>query len=270
MCGKALAILAAHFLVPRGRIGMQDLIIRRAVGRVIEAIRDDVGEQHSVDEMARTAMFSKFHFSRIFQRLTGISPGRFLMVMRLHRAKQLLLSTSLSITEITHEVGYASVGTFSSRFSSSVGVSPSTYRRLGGVNPRIPVDDRWGVPPAAATIQGDIRADIALEDNALRHNGTVFVGLFPDPVPLGMPARCAMLDRLGPYTLENVPAGTWYVLAYSGSCTRVRQSPGDPAPLVGSHGPFTIEPGAGVIQADIPLRPMNAFDPPVLLALPNL
>lgn len=242
---------------------MQDLAIRRAVGRVIETIRDDVGEQHSVDEMARTAMFSKFHFSRIFQRLTGISPGRFLMVMRLHRAKQLLLSTSLSVTEITHEVGYASVGTFSSRFSSSVGVSPSTYRRLGGVSPAIPVDDRWSAPRPAATIHGDV-----CTTNALDHNGTVFVGLFPDPVPLGRPARCVMLDQLGPYTLENAPTGTWYVLAYSASSTKVRLQQGEPAPMVGSHGPVTIRPETVQVQADIPLRPMNAFDPPVLLALP--
>ena len=244
-----------------------DDTMMRAVGRVIEAMQGDLGEQHSVAEMARTAMFSKFHFSRVFQRITGISPGRFLMVMRLRRAQQLLLSTSLSVTEITHEVGYASVGTFSSRFSSSVGVSPSAYRALGGVTPQVPVDDRWAVPqPPAATVHGYVRPAEA----GRRHAGAVFVGLFPDPVPLGRPVRCAALDRLGPYRLENAPEGTWYVLAYSATGERddPRPFPDDRAAMVGSYGPLTIRSETVAVRADMPLRPMNAFDPPVLLALP--
>lgn len=240
---------------------------KKAVGRVIEAIQKDLGEQHSVDEMARTAMFSKFHFSRIFQRITGISPGRFLMVMRLHRAKQLLLSTSLSVTEITHEVGYTSIGTFSSRFSSSVGVSPSTYRRLGGVTPRVPVDNRWTfLEPPAATIHGEVRTADGTD-----HVGYVFVGLFPDPVPLGLPIRCVILDGVGPFTLENAPTGTWYVLAYSATSGKdPHAAPSEQNALVGSTGPLTIRPDTISVQADLPLRPMNVFDPPVLLALPDL
>lgn len=246
---------------------MEDTI-KKAVGRVIEAIQKDLGEQHSVDEMARTAMFSKFHFSRIFQRITGISPGRFLMVMRLHRAKQLLLSTSLSVTEITHEVGYTSIGTFSSRFSSSVGVSPSTYRRLGGVTPRVPVDHRWTVlEPPAATIQGEVRA----AENITEPVGYVFVGLFRDPVPLGLPVRCAILDSVGQFTLENAPTGSWYVLAYSAmGGNDSLAAPAEQNALVGSFGPLTIRNDTVSVKADIRLRPMNAFDPPVLLALPDL
>ena len=60
---------------------------KRAVQRVIEAMRANLGEELTVEEMARTAMFSKFHFSRVFQRVTGISPGRFLAAMRLQKAK---------------------------------------------------------------------------------------------------------------------------------------------------------------------------------------
>ena len=50
--------------------------IEQAVGRVIETMRENIGEPLTIDDMARTVMFSKFHFSRFFQRVTGVSPGQ--------------------------------------------------------------------------------------------------------------------------------------------------------------------------------------------------
>ena len=54
-----------------------DDVIERAVLRVIDSMHENLGEQITIDDMARTAMFSKFHFSRVFQRVTGLSPGRY-------------------------------------------------------------------------------------------------------------------------------------------------------------------------------------------------
>ena len=73
-------------------------------------MRDNIGEELTVDDMARAAMFSKFHFTRVFQRVTGVSPGRFLSAMRLQRAKDLLLTTSMNVADISVHVGYNSVG----------------------------------------------------------------------------------------------------------------------------------------------------------------
>ncbi|MFD0592037.1 helix-turn-helix domain-containing protein [Catellatospora coxensis] len=81
-------------------------------------------------------MFSKFHFSRMFQRVTGLSPGRFLSALRLQQAKQLLVTTSFNVSDISLRVGYTSVGTFSTRFTRSVGLSPTIYRRRHGITPR--------------------------------------------------------------------------------------------------------------------------------------
>src|SRR5919198_4395024 len=117
-----------------------DEIVKRAVERAIETMQENLGERLTIDDMARSALFSKFHFSRVFQRVTGVSPGRFLSAMRLEEAKRLLVSTSYTVSDISHRVGYKSVGTFSTRFRSSVGVSPSTYRQLGGTTLEIAVD----------------------------------------------------------------------------------------------------------------------------------
>jgi AraC family transcriptional regulator len=241
--------------------------IEQAVGRVIETMRENLGEQLTVDDMARAAMFSKFHFSRLFQRVTGVSPGRFLSAMRLHEAKQLLVSTSLTVTDISHKVGYTSVGTFSSRFAGSVGVSPTTYRQLGGFTTfPMPVDRRRAVAePRCATVRGEVRA--ALPDRL----GLIFVGLFADPVPRGQPVSCAVLHRPGPYLLENVPDGTWYLLAHSvaAGLEEAVDDPvaGDQTILVGCHGPIKILRDTSVQQADVRLRPMHTLDPSVLRAL---
>lgn len=99
-----------------------------AVRRVVEAMHDNLGDPFTADDMARTAVFSKYHFIRLFRQTTGVTPGRFLAALRIKEAQRLLLATDLSVAEISQRVGYASVGTFSSRFKLSVGLSPSAYR----------------------------------------------------------------------------------------------------------------------------------------------
>src|SRR2546421_10686882 len=131
-----------------------DDIVRRAVERAIETMQQNLGERLTIDDMARSAMFSKFHFSRVFQRVTGVSPGRFLSAMRLEEAKRLLVSTSFTVSDISHRVGYNSVGTFSARFRTSVGVSPSMYRQLGGITAQGGEDDV--AAQAWSTIRGQV------------------------------------------------------------------------------------------------------------------
>lgn len=123
-----------HFLRGLFRGGAVDDPIEEAVERAISTMNQNLGERLTVDDLARAARFSKFHFTRIFRRVTGLSPGRFLSELRLQHAKQLLASTSLNVADISIRVGYTSVGTFSSRFTRSVGVPPTTYRRLAGTN----------------------------------------------------------------------------------------------------------------------------------------
>jgi len=240
--------------------------IEQAVGRVIEAMRENLGEPFTVNDMARTALFSKFHFSRLFQRATGVSPGRLLSAMRMQEAKRLLVSTSLTVTEISHQVGYTSVGTFSSRFRTSVGVSPSTYRQLGGFTPPVGVDrTRPADAPRVATLRGEVRST---QPDRL---GLIFVGLFAEPVPEGQPVSCTVLHHAGPYTLSNVPHGTWYLLAHSvaaGLELAVSRLPASEQELcVGSYGPLKIGPDTVFRRADLTLTPVHSLDPKVLPAL---
>jgi AraC-like DNA-binding protein len=237
-----------------------DEIVRQAVARAIVTMRDNLGERITIDDLARAAMFSKFHFTRVFLRVTGLSPGRFLSALRLAEAKRLLTATEISVADISHQVGYNSVGTFSARFSGSVGVPPSGYRRLRGAAPRIA--DRQGQPGPGATVRGQLRVAVTAE------TGPVFVGLFPAKIAEGAPARHAILPGPGPYALADVPLGSWYVLAHAYGTTAPDGSP--PRPFAGLAGPVTIQRGVAASLADVRLRPRHGFDPPVLLALPDL
>lgn len=238
--------------------------IELAAERAITTMHQNLGEQLTVDDMARAAMFSKFHFTRIFQQATGLSPGRFLSALRLQQAKHLLVSTSLNVADISLKVGYNSVGTFSSRFSRSVGMSPTTYRRLAGFAPQIPTDPYYRANHACtARVRGQVRL---AQPGA---GGLVFIGLFPDRIPEGRPARCTILAGEGPFEFEAVPAGTWYLLAQS--VTDDPQAPvatdgTDHTVCVATHGPLTIREN-GVVSADLTLNAARNLDPPVLLAL---
>jgi AraC family transcriptional regulator len=236
-----------------------DDIILRAVERAIETMRCNLGDKLTIDDLARSAMFSKFHFSRVFQKVTGVSPGRFLSAMRLEEAKRLLLSTSITVADIGHRVGYNSVGTFSSRFRNSVGVSPITYRQLGGIAPGIPVDHRLAAG-GSTTVRGHVYGPSSNELDS------VFLGLFPTRVPEGAPARYAVLRGPGAYQLHDVPVGTWYLTAHAVAATGDETKVG----YVGSYGPFTTEAVTAARLVDVRLRPTRSLDPPLLLALPDL
>jgi AraC family transcriptional regulator len=236
-----------------------DEIVRQAVARAIMTMRERLGERLTIDDLARAAMFSKFHFTRVFLRATGLSPGRFLSALRLAEAKRLLTTTSVSVADISHQVGYNSVGTFSARFSGSVGLSPSLYRQRRGMAP--PMAEQPGRGPGA-TIRGQLHTTSACDV------GPVFVGLFPARIAEGTPARCALLAGPGPYALADVPTGSWFLFAHAYG-TGVPERPGI-RPFTGLAGPVNIHVGVTARLADVPLRPRHGFDPPVLLALPDL
>lgn len=83
----------------------------------------------NVEALARGVDMSAGHFSRQFRRAYGESPYAYLMTRRIERAMALLRRGDLSVTEVYLAVGCSSLGTFTTRFTELVGVSPGVYRR---------------------------------------------------------------------------------------------------------------------------------------------
>ena len=85
-------------------------------------------EPLDVDDLAGAAGLSRAHFSREFRRAFGESPHAYLLTRRLERAAALLRTTDRAVAEICMDVGLQSVGSFTTSFTRTFGVSPTAYR----------------------------------------------------------------------------------------------------------------------------------------------
>jgi AraC-like DNA-binding protein len=104
---------------------LKDLVLLR---RVRDRIDREYAQPLDVEALARGVHLSAGHLSREFKRAYGEPPYSYLMTRRIERAMALLRRGDLSVTDVCFEVGCSSLGTFSTRFTELVGVSPSVYR----------------------------------------------------------------------------------------------------------------------------------------------
>jgi AraC-like DNA-binding protein len=104
---------------------VKDLVLLR---RVRDRIDREYAQPLDVEALARGVHMSAGHLSREFKRAYGEPPYSYLMTRRIERAMALLRRGDLSVTDVCFEVGCSSLGTFSTRFTELVGVSPRAYR----------------------------------------------------------------------------------------------------------------------------------------------
>jgi AraC-like DNA-binding protein len=111
------------------RSNLDDLVLLR---KVRDRIDREYAEPLNVEALGREVGMSAGHLSRQFRLAYGEPPYSYLMTRRIERAMALLRRGDLSVTEVCFEVGCSSLGTFSTRFTELVGMSPSAYRRVEG------------------------------------------------------------------------------------------------------------------------------------------
>lgn len=242
-----------------------------AVERVISYIRENVQEALSLDDLADIACLSPYYFNRVFHSLIGIPPGEFLAALRMDAAKQLLLTTSLSVTDICFEVGYSGLGSFTTRFSQQIGVSPRLLRNLAQEHLVFsPIELEPGeITQPAYSYTNSLTGHILLPCS---FNGLIFVGLFPKPLPQGRPVRGTRLTAPGAYRIDLIPPGRYYLMvaAFPLSSDPQTYLLPDASLLVGSYGPLTISQNAIPEPVNLLLRPWLPTDPPILSALPYI
>lgn len=247
---------------------------RQAVERVILAMREHLDEFMSLKDMAKIAYISHFQFNRIFHQITGIPPVQFLYALRLNTAKQLLLKTNRSVTDVCYEVGYNSLGTFTTRFTQLVGVSPRRLRRLADqVNylPLEPMLDRASNRSHVITSGPHVIGHIS---SATPVDGLIFVGLFQTRIPQRRPVSGTILTAPGQFCLGPVPTGSYYIFAAALPKAKdlLPYLWPDPAGLLVGVGqaPITVRSGLATYGTDVTLRPLTLTDPPLLVSLPTL
>lgn len=267
--GRHEAVLACDSLIepPSLRLLYEENRMHNAVEQAINCMWERYSEPLSLTDIARSAILSRFHFSRIFKEETGVAPVQFLAAVRIHQAKHMLLATSMNVAEVSAAVGYSSLGSFTNRFTDSVGISPSRFRWAALNSP----EARQGQPPNPAFHEiGGMTGTLLLPRDWAR--GCVYLGVFDTGIMQRRPKAAVLLsvESTGPHPcrLANVSDGRWFVHAVTIA------KPGEPGnyaaeePLVGMSGPVRVTGGAGAFA--VTLRPRVPTDPPVLLAMPVL
>ncbi len=112
----------------------------------------------SVPDIARSVGMSPFHFIRVFQAAFGVTPHRYRGRVRLERARY-LLARGTSVTETCMQLGFSSLGSFSTLFVNAVGEAPSRYQRRVRVSVQVPGDLVRRFNPGCVSLLGLLPAD---------------------------------------------------------------------------------------------------------------
>lgn len=117
------------FKEPSIKVSGVDLHKKQVVSECIRKLHENYQKEISIEEMARSAGYSRDHFHRIFKEVTGRTPYDTLISIRMDRAKNFLLNASLSVGEIADLIGFKDIFSFSKQFKQTFSCSPSFYRK---------------------------------------------------------------------------------------------------------------------------------------------
>lgn len=244
---------------------------RQAILRVLPFMRERLTEEVDLRQMADVAIMSPFHFVRTFREQTGLPPARFLGALRIEVAKRRLIETDESILDICHQVGYTSLGSFSSRFTEMVGLSPGRFRQLGkhfyrDLPELMQVVSSCPLPAGAPVLAAGVERQ--------HPDQVVFTGLFSTPIPQGRPMSCAvLLDRdQQDFRVAAPRDGTAFLFAVAmdaGAPPVDILIGGSAVRAAAASGPLRFDQGPPQ-GLRLRLRLLDPLDPPMLLALPLL
>ncbi|MFC4310816.1 helix-turn-helix domain-containing protein [Steroidobacter flavus] len=103
---------------------------RRALNRAHSYMAENLGERFTLDDLARQAGVSRFHFARLFRVSTGDSPMAYLLKSRIERAKQMLLQDDRPVCEIAAALGFCDQSHLTRTFRRMTGLTPREFARL--------------------------------------------------------------------------------------------------------------------------------------------
>ncbi len=244
----------------------------QAVEHAIQTMHTHLHEVLTLEELASVACLSPSHFHRVFCRLIGIPPGEFLSALRFQAARRLLVTTSLSVTDVCFEVGYTSTGSFTTRFTHLVGLSPRLLRQRAHTFEPPPAGPAGLCPTTPYGMQMN-NALLGRISAPATFRGTIYVGLFPSPIPQGAPVRCTKLCSPGWYLLNDVPDGVYHLRAAAFPVAADLHSsllPGEKMLLGHNASALVIRHGHVSGNPDLVLHPPRLTDPPLVMGLPLL
>jgi len=103
--------------------------VTKSINQAIKYLKENYRSEYCLEDVAKSANLSPYHFSRVFKSQTGKTPYEFLMDLKLQKAKEMLLDSTKTITEICTELGFSSPSHFAAVFNKNVGETPKAYRK---------------------------------------------------------------------------------------------------------------------------------------------
>ncbi len=137
---RVAAAAARRIVVPPHRDGGQAQYIRTPIpdcdaetlGPLLVWVREHLGDEHTVDDLARRASMSPRTFARRFRAETGTTPHVWITSQRVLAAEELLEHSDRSVDRIAEEVGFGTAAMLRHHFTKARSVSPQQYRRTFG------------------------------------------------------------------------------------------------------------------------------------------
>ena len=125
------ALEAGMIAVFKQLLALQDFLpnVDRRISRALEYIENDISEDHTLDKLARVSSLSVSQFKLLFARHTRKTLARYLLTLRMEKARALLANTDMPIGLVAENTGYMNQSAFTRRFQSYHGISPSEYRK---------------------------------------------------------------------------------------------------------------------------------------------
>jgi AraC-like DNA-binding protein len=110
------------------RVMPRDYSLPRSVRTAIEYVNANLSEDIRLEDIARAARLSTFHFARVFKKTTGIAPHRYLVGARVGKVKELLGAGELCLAAIADEAGFSDQSHMSRVFKRLTGMTPKAFR----------------------------------------------------------------------------------------------------------------------------------------------
>jgi AraC-like DNA-binding protein len=121
------AVKSAHKMSEaKAKVGSE---VHERLCRARAFINERYQEPIDLEEISREACLSRYHFLRLFREEFATTPHQYLIDRRIEKAKELLRQRRLTVTDVCFEVGFQSLGSFSTLFRQRVGDAPVNYRQ---------------------------------------------------------------------------------------------------------------------------------------------
>ncbi len=246
--------------------------------KIIYYMNDNLEKEFKIEEISREFGYSKFHFSREFKKISGVSPSEYIRGLRIIKGIDSLVNGK-SVINSQLEAGYSSSGTFSTTFAENTGLSPKEYTKK--INELYDVikdheeieednDSLFYRNPLYPVVISPYKLTVYIEVPN-NFQGIVFGGLFFKPNPNHQPAMGRCRVKNFKYVFYHLPKGIYYPMACG---IRKSLNPFNyfqlKKALRACDGQSIEFPLTKDEEMTIKLRDKTISDPPLVINLPNI